>query len=334
MIVKITLRMLLAGSMLLAGAAEAQLFRAYLASDGNDANACTLAAPCRLLPRALAAVASGGEIWILDSANFNTGEVVIDKPVSIQAIPGARGSLLATGGGNAVRVEAGGGSVALRNLTFVGLGSNIDAIVHISGSHLDIRECEIVGVQRIGIFATAPAARVNVVDTVIRRVGQDGIVAQNGTVLSLNRSQVTGNPGGMLVSGGAVATIVESRLAGNFSYNVLARGLSGPTYVSIEASEISGGNQAGLKVEANGTGDHVEVMASRSAINGNQIGVSVYRVDSATAKVVLSDNTITNNSFAGVQLSGSPTVLTRGNNSVTGNGQDLIGGTLAAAPTL
>jgi hypothetical protein len=30
------------------------------------------AAPCRLLPAALAAVASGGEVWMLDSANYNT----------------------------------------------------------------------------------------------------------------------------------------------------------------------------------------------------------------------------------------------------------------------
>ena len=47
----------LAATLLLSATAQAQLFRAYLASDGNDANACTLAAPCRLLPAALTAVA-------------------------------------------------------------------------------------------------------------------------------------------------------------------------------------------------------------------------------------------------------------------------------------
>lgn len=39
-------------ALLLSVSANAQLFRAYLASDGNDANACTLPAPCRLLPAA------------------------------------------------------------------------------------------------------------------------------------------------------------------------------------------------------------------------------------------------------------------------------------------
>ena len=76
-------------------ATHAQLFRAYLAPDGLDTNPCTLAAPCRLLPAALAAVASGGEIWMLDTANYNTATVTIGKSVSILAVPGAVGSVVA-----------------------------------------------------------------------------------------------------------------------------------------------------------------------------------------------------------------------------------------------
>ena len=49
--------------------AHAQIFRAYLTLDGNDANPCRLQLPCRLFPAALTAVQSGGEIWMLDSAN-------------------------------------------------------------------------------------------------------------------------------------------------------------------------------------------------------------------------------------------------------------------------
>jgi len=51
------------------GPAHAQLFRAYLAIGGSDSNPGTLPAPCRLLPAALNAVADGGEVWMLDSAN-------------------------------------------------------------------------------------------------------------------------------------------------------------------------------------------------------------------------------------------------------------------------
>ena len=38
---------------LLSTTAQAQLFRSYLSSTGNDANPCTVQAPCRLLPAAL-----------------------------------------------------------------------------------------------------------------------------------------------------------------------------------------------------------------------------------------------------------------------------------------
>ncbi len=52
----------LATVLILSTSAHAQSFRAYLASNGNDANPCSLASPCRLLPAALAAIVDGGEI--------------------------------------------------------------------------------------------------------------------------------------------------------------------------------------------------------------------------------------------------------------------------------
>src|SRR3954471_13758221 len=87
-----------ASLLLLPSFAHALLFRAYLSVTGSDGNPCTVAAPCRLLPAALNAVANDGEIWILDSANFNTTTVNVTKSVSILAVPGAVGSIVATGG--------------------------------------------------------------------------------------------------------------------------------------------------------------------------------------------------------------------------------------------
>ena len=89
----------LAATLLLSVTAQAQIFRAYLSSEGLDTNACTLPAPCRLLPAALTAVANGGEIWMLDSANYNTGQVNIAKSVTILAVPGALGSVVECVGG-------------------------------------------------------------------------------------------------------------------------------------------------------------------------------------------------------------------------------------------
>jgi hypothetical protein len=110
----------LATMLLLSTPAQALVFRAYVASDGSDANPCTLPQPCRLLPAALTAVADGGEIWMLDSANYNTGTVVVAKSVSILAVPGAIGSMVAAGG-PAISIAATGLTVALRNVVVVPL---------------------------------------------------------------------------------------------------------------------------------------------------------------------------------------------------------------------
>src|SRR5690349_4733467 len=104
-----------------AGAVATGLFRAYVSSTGSDLNPCSLTQPCRLLPAALTAVADGGEIWMLDSANFNTATVDISKSVTILAVPGAVGSIVATGGANGINVNAASVKLTLRNLAVVHL---------------------------------------------------------------------------------------------------------------------------------------------------------------------------------------------------------------------
>src|SRR5258706_8578213 len=148
-------------------AQSAGLFRAYLASSGSDANPCTLPQPCRLLPAALAAVADGGEIWMLDSANFNTGVVNIAKSVTILAIPGALGSVVSTDAHHAIYIDAANAKVTLRNLLIVGLGIVNDGISFVQGAELNVAECEIANVNN-GIFATASNSKVIVKNTVFR----------------------------------------------------------------------------------------------------------------------------------------------------------------------
>src|ERR1700682_2253228 len=99
-----------------ASAQAAGLFRAYLASDGSDSNPCTVVAPCRLLPAALAAVTDGGEIWMLASAHYTTAKVSITKTVTILAVPGAVGSVVAMPGQHAIDASTPGTHVALRNM--------------------------------------------------------------------------------------------------------------------------------------------------------------------------------------------------------------------------
>ena len=98
------------------GGALAGLFRAYLSVNGKDTNPCTVQQPCRLLPAALAAVNDGGEVLMLDSANYNTTTVSVAKSVTILTIPGALGSLVAPFNADALQITLGAANVTLRNL--------------------------------------------------------------------------------------------------------------------------------------------------------------------------------------------------------------------------
>jgi hypothetical protein len=138
-----------------ASSAHAGLFRAYLSEAGADTNACSLPAPCRLLPAALAAVNDGGEIWILDSANFNTTTATISKSVTILAIPGVVGSFVGNGG-DALVVNAVGAKVTLRNLVFVNLaGGGNSGVNFVTGTSLTIRDSSFTGLTTAGVLVGA-----------------------------------------------------------------------------------------------------------------------------------------------------------------------------------
>ncbi len=182
-----------------------RLFRAYLASDGNDANACTLPQPCRLLQRGLAAVASGGEIWLLDSANYNTATVMIDKSVSILAIPGAVGSVLAINqpsGGiapplatPAIRISAAGLLVSLRNLVIVpspGSANGTSGVELSGGSVLGIEHSVIANMPSHGVSVYG-AGMLRITNSVVRSNGYAGVHLQAGAKAEISGTQLLGN---------------------------------------------------------------------------------------------------------------------------------------------
>src|SRR5688572_3471138 len=157
----------------LSTASWGQAFRVYLSSEGLDGNPCTVQAPCRLLPRALQTVADGGEVWILDSANYNTGPVAITKSVSIIAVPGAVGSFV-TLGGPALTVDSAAVSLSLRNLVFVPFpGAGGGEGVRMNAGVLRVEACVFA---RLGtgaaIYATGTATRISVVNTDVHGGGQ------------------------------------------------------------------------------------------------------------------------------------------------------------------
>jgi nitrous oxidase accessory protein NosD len=234
--------------------AHSQLFRSYLASDGSDANPCTLPLPCRLLPKALTTVADGGEIWMLDSANFNAAQVDVTKSVTILAVPGALGSVVAVAG-RALNIATPGVKVTLRNLVIVPLpgAGGTGGIYMTDGSRLVVEGCEISGMPAPHeAIHVAAAVEVHVIDSVIRA-----------------------NTTGVYLDNGAIATITTSRLLGNSDVGVFVNGTSGSTRLALSDSTISSTpstGSVGIFTQAD-TGATTGVSVVRSTISNNSIGI-------------------------------------------------------------
>jgi len=173
--------------------AHAGIFRAYLSIGGNDANPCTLPQPCRLLPAAIAAANDGGEVWMLDSANFNTGPVLIDKGLKILAIPGAVGSVVGNGG-DALVINAPGKDVTLRNLVILNLAGGMNGV--------NVQEVAAIHIEKSTIheFTDANGACVRVAGTAqVRAYIDDSFLRSCRTgVRAVFLSALAGTPSIML----------------------------------------------------------------------------------------------------------------------------------------
>lgn len=313
-----------------ASGASAGLFRSYLSLNGNDGNPCTLPQPCRLLPAALSAVNAGGEIWMVDSANFNIGPVNITKSVTILAIPGALGSIVANGG-DALVISGAGIRVTLRNLVLLNLSAGANGINFSQGAELTVEESEIYGMPSNGVYAHAPSATLAINNTVIRDNAQLGVDITGSVTATLDRVHLlsNGNAGLGALSGPKVTisdSVIANHNASGSSVGVsVASGGGTQTQVVVERSVLRANTYATF-AQTNNAGDNVQMALSHNAITHNGTGYGAGGVGGSTITTVLDDNTITHNS-TGVNV-GFGVVNTRQNNTFLFNTPDVTGGAL------
>src|SRR5215510_9231375 len=99
--------------------------RTFVSGTGNDANPCSLAAPCRSFAGAIAQTSPGGEIAVLDTAGY--GAVTITQAVSIVNEEGVEAGISVTSG-DGITINAGPSDVVnLRGLTLTFVGASINA---------------------------------------------------------------------------------------------------------------------------------------------------------------------------------------------------------------
>jgi len=283
--------------------ANAQSFRAYVASYGNDSNpGCSVTAPCRLLPAALNAIGSGGEVWMLDSANFNTGTVNVNKNANILAVPGQVGSIVAVASSPAISLGA-ALSLSLRNVAIVNNATNpgTDGVVMSTGT-------------------------LSVDDSLIA-VNGSGILDDGAGIVSVHNATFRGGTTGIWARGGASVAVSRSKFF-NTSYAVYVEG-STPGVITVASVHDSAFSKyyigAGAVATVSSATAKITVLGSTFS-EGTYGVVSQSNTSGAIAVASVGSSQAFANATAGFfQFAGGATFESLGNNLVRGNANNAVG---------
>jgi parallel beta-helix repeat protein len=259
--------------------------RTFVASYGNDSNACSLSAPCRGFAAAIAQTTAGGEVIVLDSAGY--GGVTITQSVSIIAPAGIyAGMSVFSGDGITINALA-SDVVRLRGLRITGLGG-ARGIVVTSVGFLDIANVEVNGFTGRGLDFSAQDARLSVSESSFANNGE-GAHVQSATTRSFAtflRSRFDRNGNGVVISAntfGNISEISASHPAGGSGIYVDQGGVANISDCTITGSDVYG-NDYGIYVNNGSTGN-----VTRCKITGASYGVLGY---GAGTKIAVSDTTV------------------------------------------
>jgi hypothetical protein len=301
---------------LASAAAHAQSFRAYLSSSGSDANPCTVTQPCRLLPAALNAVSSGGEIWMLDSANYTAGTVTVSKDVNISAIPGQVGSVVAVSGAPAMSLSP-GVIVSVRNLAFANNVNNPGGVgITMTTGALTVHET---------LFAMAQSQVTT--QAAITISGAGGHLAVHESVF---------RGGGVRALGTPLVEIANSRFIDQDGTNCVflsANQASGTAKLAVRDSAFMGCN-GGVIAFGDNAAAVARVTVTRSTFSNGTFGV-VSQVNSGGADLIvtLSGCEASGNVVAGFAAYFGGVLESLGNNTARNNASNTVG-TVTVVPQI
>jgi hypothetical protein len=302
--------------------------RTFVSTNGSDAAACSLAAPCRSFAAAIAQTAAGGEIVVLDSGGY--GAVGISKDVSIIAPKGVyAGITVSAASPNATGVTVFDARVILRGLSINGQGG--DTGIHIFGDAVvQIEDCAISSLDQYGVRVGGQlgSPEVFIHTTMIHDIAGPGIHATGAARVHVDRTSVKRNRGdGLHALNGPTVVVTSSELAANSGNGALALSDNGVSTTRLTVSDstaarnIGGGIVAGALVD----GSTVHLRVARSTIISNSDGVTAgSTLDGGEAFATVTDNLVTDNTNIGVGVGGPGSRLTASNNAVSGSTNGFI----------
>lgn len=240
-------------SLALTVSAAAQNNRSFVATTGNDTNACSATAFCRTFTRALAVTNSGGEIVVVDSGGY--GAATISQAVTISAVGIVASITQATAGQNGFTINT-SGNVTLIGLSLHGQGTGQQGILVQNVGTLFLYNITSENFTENGLEVLA--GNVAVEDSSFRLNGFNGIAIDSGQNAYVHNTTLNNNGTGLVVGNGSAAVVDSSA-----KYNSGNGFQAGYSFASM-----SGGGLGLVRVESvyNGVGLQTNTATSRMGL--------------------------------------------------------------------
>jgi hypothetical protein len=290
--------------------AQALNTRSFISALGNDANACTRAAPCRTLQVAHDKTLAGGEINFLDPGGYGT--LVITKAISIVNDGVGSAGILVPSGGTGITINAaGGGYINIRGLIIEGGGVGKNGIEYIIGPSVSIENCVIRNVTDVGIYHVPIIGFTNLyVSNSYIADNALGIGIFPGGNADVTNASITGvelhnNGFGIFVSGQGAGTNNLAKLNVSVTDSIAAQG---------------SGNGVGVFVTTSAVHAVTNLTLTRFTSVNNLIGLQVSGVG---ATLTLARSTVTRNTTHGWNIFSGGILQSYGDNSINSNGANV-----------
>jgi len=317
---------LLCGALATPPAAAVGTQRTFVSSTGNDANPCSLTAPCRAFSAAIAQTTAGGEVIVLDSAGY--GSVTVAQTVSIIAPPGIYAGISVFAGQSGVTVNSPAAVVVLRGLTINGQGGDNGVRID-AATRVHIESCVIsrVGFDGVLIAFVPGGVEVFVKDTIFRDNGNYAVYTFGSATISLDhvRIEKSGFNGfGSDPSASVRLTVANSTITRNNGHGLLLIAAGGANVdASVDATEIVDNADSGIHAQS--FGGPITLAVSRSTLRGNGArGVYATASGGGNVAAAIQESTISGHAGAsGLFADGTGVRMSAARNSVTGNNYGL-----------
>lgn len=284
-----------------AQAIHAQATRTWVSGIGDDANPCSLTAPCKTWAGAISKTATGGEIDALTPGGF--GALTIAKSITVDGGSGQIASTLVAGTNGFVVNAPANSVVTVRNVTFQGLAptgsGGLNGILFSAGSVLHIEHCVFAGFTQNGINVNVSAGvEVFIDDTTSQDNTGNGLNIVSSAAGSSNQARVS-------ISNSHFSNNAVGVLAGDNSR------------VSVRTSDANGNTTAGFEAMANSNAATMSLVDSVAALNA---GAGVLAGGGAAAATIRASRVAVFTNTLGFQAASNGAILSFGDNVNPGAG--------------